>query len=79
MLLIAGFASSEYGGACTSMRTIASGAPFSMARIGSTSPELVETLVEPAATCWITAALDCAKTVSGLMPAAANRPFSIAT
>ncbi len=47
MVLIAGFASSEYGGAWTSRRMSASGAPFSMARIGSTRPELVETWAEP--------------------------------
>src|SRR5690348_17925626 len=38
MLLIAGLASSVYGGRCISMRTSASGAPLSTARIGSTSP-----------------------------------------
>src|SRR5882757_5091641 len=50
-----------------------------MARIGSTRPELVEKCAEPAATCWITAALDCAKTMSGCRSASLKKPFSTAT
>src|SRR5262249_44075080 len=50
-------------------------APFSIARIGSTSPALVAILVEPAASCWITAAFDCANMKSTFRPAAAKKPF----
>src|SRR5919198_436632 len=57
------------------MRTMPIGAPFSIARIGSTRPALVATLVEPAASCWTTAALDWANTVSMTMSSAANKPF----
>src|SRR5579871_1215078 len=46
-----------------------------MARIGSTSPPLTLILMEFAASCWMTLALDCAKTRSILMPAAAKNPL----
>src|SRR5215467_11224684 len=46
-----------------------------MARIGSTRPPLTLILIEFAASCWMTLALDCAKTRSILMPAAAKNPL----
>src|ERR1700732_2033629 len=57
------------------MRTSAIGAPLSIARIGSTSPPLTLTLMELAASCWMTLAFDCAKTRSILMSAAAKNPL----
>jgi hypothetical protein len=57
------------------MRTMASGAPLSIARIGSTSPLPTLTLTASTASCWITPALACTNTMSILMPSAAKNPF----
>src|SRR5215470_7947164 len=57
------------------MRTSAIGAPFSTARIGSTRPLPTLMLMEPAASCWITLAFDCAKMRSTLMSAAWKSPL----
>src|SRR5262249_38849713 len=57
------------------MRISATGAPFSTARIGSTRPLPTLTLMELAASCWITLAFDWAKTRSILISAARKKPF----
>ena len=57
-LLMLDFASKAYGGACTSKRVSAIAAPWSMARIGSTSPVDIDMSSEPAESCWMTDALD---------------------
>src|SRR5580700_1530075 len=57
------------------MRMSAIGAPLSIARIGSTSPPLTLILMEFAASCWMTLALDCARTRSIVMPSAAKNPL----
>ena len=58
-----------------SIRQIAIGAPFSMARIGSTMPLPTVRLVEPPATCCAIAVDDGANTGSILMPTASKKPF----
>ena len=57
--LMLDLASSAYGGACTSKRTMASAARWSMARIGSTRPVDMVMSSEPAASCCTRFALDC--------------------
>jgi hypothetical protein len=54
------------------MRTIEIGAPFSIARIGSTRPALGEIFSDPAASCWIDEALDCEKMTSSFRSAASK-------
>src|SRR5262249_14338784 len=60
------------------MRTIASGAPFSIARMTSTKAPCTVISIAPAAACRTTAVLEGALIVSMLMPSAAKKPFSIA-
>ena len=74
-LLMAGLASKAYGGACISMRTIAMGEPLSMARIGSARPVDSARSMDPAVSCWASAALDWMNTRSSLRSSAAKYPL----
>src|SRR6516164_7212550 len=56
---------------------MASGAPFSIARIGSTSPLPMLTLMALTTTCWMVALFDCEKTRSILISASAKNPFLV--
>src|SRR5436190_7975822 len=60
------------------MRTIASGAPFSIARITSTKAPCTVISIAPAAACRTTAALEGAAILSTVMSSAAKKPFSMA-
>ena len=60
-------------------RISASGAPFSMARIGSVMPTLSATSSEPPVSCWVTAAPLCAKLSSRSRSSAAKKPLCTAT
>src|ERR1700722_17293047 len=57
------------------MRTMASGTPFSIARIGSTRPLPTLTFTASIASCCITPALACTNTRSILMSSAAKKPL----
>jgi hypothetical protein len=56
---------------------MATGAPFSIARIGSTSPLPMLTLIALTTICWIVALFDGENTRSTAMFASAKKPFLV--